>query len=149
NPDCQYRPCVFEHHRYDSSVTQNGRIRQALAYWCLNATKWHWNAERICQAAKELGCSAVELAPPDVWPEVKQYGLEMVLAHNGMPDPVFVRGLNNPRYRDEVIAVTKRTIDACVVAGVPNVIAFTGYKWIDVDDPSLGEIPRDQATENT
>jgi sugar phosphate isomerase/epimerase len=126
-----------------------GRIKQALAYWCLNATKWNWDAERVCRAAKELGCDAVELVPPDAWPVVRQHGLKMVLAHNGMPDPVFVKGLNNGRYRQEVIETTKRTIDECAAAGVPNVIAFTGYKWIDVDDPSRGEIPLWEATENT
>jgi sugar phosphate isomerase/epimerase len=130
-------------------VANNGRIKQALAYWCLNATRWNWDAGRICQAAKELGCGAVELAPPEVWPVVKQHGLQMVLAHNGMPNPVFVKGLNNPRYREEVIETTKRTIDDCAAGGVPNVIAFTGYKWIDVDDTGRGEIPLAEATENT
>jgi hydroxypyruvate isomerase len=73
----------------------------------------------------------------------------MVLAHNGMPDPVFVKGLNNPRYHEEVIAATKRSIDQCAEAGVPNVIAFTGYKWLDVNDPARGEIPREEGAANT
>ena len=24
----------------------NGRIKQTLPYWCLNATQWQWNIER-------------------------------------------------------------------------------------------------------
>ena len=64
----------------------------------------------------------------------------MPLAHNGMPDPPFVKGLNNPRFQPEVIARTKATIDQCVEAGVPNVIAFTGYKWRMPRIPR-GEIP--------
>jgi sugar phosphate isomerase/epimerase len=130
-------------------VANHGRIRQSLAYWCLNATQWNWDVERICAAAKELGVEAIELVPPEEWPLIRRHGLEMPLAHNGMPGAPFVRGLNNPQYRDEVIETTKRTIDECVKAGVPNVIAFTGYKWIDVDDPSRGEIPAEQGAELT
>jgi hydroxypyruvate isomerase len=33
-------------------------------------------------------------------------------------------------------------------AGVPNVIAFTGYRWRDADDPGSGEIPRGEARDN-
>ena len=127
----------------------NGRIKQSLAYWCLNGTSWNWDIERICETAVRLGCRSVELVPPELWPVVRRHGLEMALAHNGMPDPVFVKGLNNPRYQEEVIEATRRTIDQCAEAGVPNVIAFTGYKWIDVDDPSRGEIPLEEGAANT
>jgi hydroxypyruvate isomerase len=130
-------------------VANNGRIKQTLAYWCLNATSWKWDIERICKTAAALGCRSVELVPPELWPVVRSHGLEMALAHNGMPDPVFVKGLNNARYQDEVIETTKRSIDQCAEAGVPNVIAFTGYKWIDVDDPARGEISREDGARST
>lgn len=126
-----------------------GRIKQSLAYWCLNATHCQWDIRRVCETARELGCAGVELVPPEGWPVVKSYGLEMPLAHNGMPDPVFAKGLNNPRYQEEVIAVTRQMIDRCADHGIPNVIAFTGYKWNDADDPSSGEIPRDVGAANT
>src|SRR5207247_9988933 len=56
-------------------------------------------------------------------------------------EPVFVKGLKHPRHHEEVIARTKQAIDQCADGGVPNVIAFTGYKWIDAGDPQSGEIP--------
>jgi len=130
-------------------VVKNGRIKQSLAYWCLNATDWKWDIERICNTASALGCPAVELVPVELWPVVRKHGLQNALAHNGMPDPVFVKGLNNPRYRDEVIARTKQSIDQCADNGVHNVIAFTGYKWWDADDPESGEIPLEQGAANT
>ena len=123
----------------------NGRIRQSLAYWCLHDTGWQWDIHQICRTAVELGCQSVELAPPEEWATVRSYGLTMGLAHNGMPAPVFVKGLNNPRYQAEVIARTCETIDRCAAAGVPNVIAFTGYKWRDAEDAESGEIPRAEA----
>ena len=130
-------------------MVKNGRIKQSLAYWCLNATNWQWDIERICDTALDLGCPSVELVPFELWPAVRKRGLQNALAHNGMPDPVFAKGLNNPRYRDEVIARTKQAIDECADYGVPSVIAFTGYKWLDADDPESGEIPLEQGAGNT
>lgn len=126
-----------------------GNIKQSLAYWCLNGTHWNWDIDRICRTAKSLGCASVELAPPELWPVIRSYGLANAIALNGMPEPVFARGLNNPRYADEVIARTKAMIDQCADAGVPNVIAFTGYKWIDADNPESGEISLEHGAANT
>lgn len=120
---------------------KNGCIRQSLAYWCLNAPPWHWDIERICMTAVDLGCLSVELVPPESWPVVRKHGLTCALAHNGMPDPVFQKGLNNPRYHEEVIARTKSAIDQAAEFDIPNVIAFTGYKWRDAEDSTSGEIP--------
>jgi hydroxypyruvate isomerase len=130
-------------------VPLKGRIKQSLAYWCLNATHCQWDLRRVCETARDLGCAGVELVPPEGWETVRSYGLEMPLAHNGMPDPVFIRGLNNPRYQEEVIATTKKMIDLCAEYRVPNVIAFTGYQWRDVNDPGAGEIGREEGAANT
>jgi hydroxypyruvate isomerase len=61
-----------------------------------------------------------------------------------MPGAPFVKGLNNPRYHAEVIDATSRMIDDCHAAGFPAVIAFTGYKWKEAEDPKSGEISRDE-----
>jgi hydroxypyruvate isomerase len=128
-------------------VVRHGRIRQSLAYWCLNATEWKWDIHQICATAKELGCESVELVPPELWPVLRKYELKMGLAANGMPEPIFRKGLNNLRYHDEAITSTKIAIDMAADFGVPNVIAFTGYKWLDAEDPASGEIsPAEGAT---
>ena len=125
------------------------RIKQSLAYWCLNGTEWEWDIDRICRTAVELGFASVELAPPGLWPHIAGYGLQNALASNGMPDPVFARGLNNPKHHEEIFARTSEMIEQCADAGVPNVIAFTGYKWRDVDDPEGGEISQAEGAEST
>src|SRR6201993_3611647 len=128
---------------------KHGRIRQSLAYWCLNISPWNWDIERICATAVSLGCLSVELVPPKLWPTLRKHGLTCALAHNGMPDPVFQKGLNNPRYHDEVIARTRHAIDQAADFGVPNLIAFTGYKWRDAEDPTSGEIPLSEGAANS
>jgi sugar phosphate isomerase/epimerase len=130
-------------------MIQKMRIKQSLAYWCLNATSWKWDIDRICQTAKSLGCRSVELAPVELWPKIRSYDLNIAIAMNGMPDPVFAKGLNNPRYAEQVIATTKIAIDQCAEAQVPNVLAFTGHKWSDADDPESPEIPLAEGAANT
>jgi hydroxypyruvate isomerase len=130
-------------------AVKHGRIRHSLAYWCLNASPWQWDIEQICTAAVGLGCQSVELVPPELWPVVRKHGLTCAIALNGMPDPVFQKGLNNPRYHDEVIARTKQIIDQAADFGVPNVIAFTGYKWRDAQDTESGEISLAEGAANS
>jgi len=124
-------------------------IKQSLTYWCLNGTSWKWDIDRICQTAKSLGCQSVELAPPDLWPKIRSYGLDIAVAMNGMPDPVFAKGLNNPRYAEEVVATTKIAIDRCADEGVHSVLAFTGHKWTDAGDPESPEISFAEGAANT
>ena len=128
---------------------RKGRIKQSLAYWCLHDTQWQWDIDRFCATAVRLGCAGVELVPTELWPVVARYGLKNALAYNGMADPVFVKGLNNRRNHEEIFAHTKKEIERCADAGVPNVIAFTGYKWVDPFDPESGEIPAAEGAECT
>lgn len=108
-----------------------------------------WDLDTLCRVARELGCHGSELLGPEAWPTLRDYGLTCALAVNGMPDPPFKKGLNNIRYHEEVVALTRRRIEQCAAAGVPAVIAFTGFKWRDADDPSSGEITLDEGAANT
>ena len=130
------------------AVAVKGRIKQSLVFWCYNVAGDKWDLEKMCQVAKDLGCGSIELTSPDQWPTLKKHGLTCAIAPNGMPGAPFMKGFNNPRYHDEVIARTTETIDACAAAGVPAVIAFTGYKWRDADDPKSGEISLDEGAAN-
>jgi len=125
-----------------------GRIKQSIVYWCFNMTGDQWDLEKTCRVAKDLGCPSIELADPDTWPTLKKHGLICALAPNGMPGAPFMRGLNNPAYQPEVIERTSRMIEACAAAGFPSVIAFTGYKWRDAEDPASGEISADEGAAN-
>jgi hydroxypyruvate isomerase len=125
-----------------------GRIKQSLVYWCYNVMGDKWDIEKMCQIAKDLGCTSIELADPELWPTLKKHGLTCALAPNGMPGAPFMRGFNNPRYQEEVIARTSKMIDGCAEAGFPAVIAFTGYKWRDADDPKSGEISAAEGADN-
>ncbi|MBS0264578.1 MAG: TIM barrel protein [Planctomycetes bacterium] len=102
----------------------------------------------MCQVTRDLGVDAVEIVPPEDWPILKKYGLKCALSPNGMPGAPFVKGFNNPIYHDEVVARSIESIDATADAGFPNVIAFTGYKWRNAEDPSSGEISSEECIAN-
>ena len=72
--------------------------------------------KRAAKRQKRLSRAALFLAP-ELWPAIRRHGLEIAIAMNGMPDPVFARGLNNPRYQEEVIFRTRQAIDQCADAG--------------------------------
>jgi len=131
-----------------AGASMKGRIKQSLVYWCFNIAGDKWDIEKMCQVAKDLGVGSIELADPETWPTIKKHGLTCAIAPNGMPGAPFMKGFNNPRYHDEVIARTTAMIDACKAAGFPAVIAFTGYKWRDADDPKSGEISAAEAADN-
>ncbi|MDA0283820.1 MAG: TIM barrel protein [Planctomycetota bacterium] len=126
----------------------NGRIKQSVVFWCFNVAGDKWDIERTCLIAKNLGCQSVEICGPETWPTLKKHGLTCAIAPNGMPGAPFIKGLNNPDYHDEVITHTKKMIDDCSDAGFPSVIAFTGYKWRDAEDPTSGEIPLEEGMAN-
>jgi sugar phosphate isomerase/epimerase len=132
----------------EDKAVVNGRIKQSIVFWCFNTAGDKWDIDTACRHAKELGCVSVEIVDPLLWPVLKKYGLICAIAPNGMPGAPFMKGFNNPRYHDEVLTRTKKTIDACAEAGFPSVIGFTGYKWKDADDPKSGAIDRDEGAAN-
>lgn len=125
-----------------------GNVQHSVAFWCFNSAGEKWSLDKTCEVAKSLGCRSVELLGADQFATVKKHGLTCAIASNGMPGAPFTKGFNNPRYHEQVIESTKKAIDASAEAGIPAVIAFTGYKWLDADDPKSGEISRDDGAKN-
>jgi hydroxypyruvate isomerase len=128
-------------------AVHKGRIKQSIVYWCFNSAGEKWDVDTTCRVARELGCVSVEVVPPAEWGVLKKHGLICALAPNGMPGFAFMKGFNNPRYHDEVISRTKNAIDHCAEAKFPAVIAFTGYRWRDADNPKSGTISADEGFE--
>ena len=113
-------------------VVTNGRINQSVVQWCFAE---HWSVEETIQIAKQLGCGSVELISPEYYPLLKKYGMECAIGTIDLsPDPPFVKGMNNPKYQEQVFKATKDAIDACAEYGWKNVISFTGMREGIPDD---------------
>src|SRR5262245_9260708 len=107
-------------------AVKNGRIKQSIVYWCFEK---YWDMPQAIQGAKQLGCVSIELVAPKFFPLLKQEGLSCAIGSVDLsPDPPFVKGFNNPQYRDRVLKATRDAIDACAEHGFQNVICFTGMR---------------------
>ena len=123
-----------------------GRINQSIVQWCFAK---HWSVAQTAKIAVKLGCKSIELVAPKEWPTLKKHGLTCAIASIDMaPDPPFVKGFNNPKHWDQVVAATKKSIDAAAEFGCPNVIAFTGYKYRDALNPKSGAMSREEGAAN-
>jgi hydroxypyruvate isomerase len=124
-----------------------GRIKQSVVSWCFMARGEKWSAEKLCEAAKQVGIPSVELISPQHWPLLKKHGLTCAIASNGAPGG-FKKAFNNEKFHAETIEHTSKTIDLCADAGVPSVIAFFGFKWTNPDDPKSAVISPDDGFNN-
>lgn len=131
-----------------TKASTKGNIKQSIVFWCFNVAGEKWDVETTCKHAKALGCVSVELGDPADWPVLKKHGLVCAIAPNGMPGAPFMKGFNNPKYHEEVIARTTEVIDKCAEFGFPSVIAFTGFKFKTAEDPNSGAISLDEGFEN-
>lgn len=109
-------------------VVTNGRIQQSVVHWCFSP---YWDAPKLIQIAKTLGCKSVELISPKYFPLLKENGMECAIAS---VETGFPRGFNNPKYREQVVKATRDAIDACAEYGFKRVIAFTGMREDIPDD---------------
>ncbi len=109
-----------------------------------------WSLDRLCEVARELGCTSVELVTSRAELQViEKHGLTCALLGLDMaPDPPFVYGLNNPDHWPRVFQQTKAGIDAASDYGCPNMIAFTGFAARDPGDPQSGLIPPEEGADN-
>ena len=112
----------------------NNRISQSVAYWCF---KEHWDIEKMCQIAKQLGIKSIELLGIEgqdklkgYWDTLKTYDLVdgMHFCHG------FEKGMNNPENWDMCLKALRDGIDACAAYGFPNVLTFTGFRVPYVPD---------------
>lgn len=127
-------------------VKRKRRIRQSIVHWCFKSA---WSTEEMCVIAKKLECPSIELCPTSDWPTLKKHGLTCAIAGIDMgAGPPFVRGFNNPKFHDQVIEATRKSIDASAEFGTPCVISFTGFSAIDPDDKQSAHISRDDGIRN-
>ena len=121
--------CASMNKRARRGVTK-GRINQSIVRWCFEK---HWDLEKTCQVARQLGCKSIELVEPKDWPTLKKYGLVCALTASHM----FVKGMNNPEYQPICIEKMRKAIDVSSAAGFPSVITFTGFREDIPDDVGI------------
>ena len=113
---------------------RHGRIRQSIMGWTYNDRMKMLDLAKLCQ---EIGLVAMEGISPDLYPQVREMGLQISLGHGGHG---FAKGPCDPRYRQFTVDQLSESIEVAVKHEIEKVITFTGMKYegIDRDEAAQG-----------
>ena len=98
-----------------------GRLKQSVSRWCYGRIP----LDDLCQAAKSIGYSSVELLSEPDWATPKKHGLQCAMANGFGSIPV---GFNRPDNHDKLVADAERMIPLVAAAGIPNIVVFSGNR---------------------
>ena len=114
-------------------AVKNGRIKQSIVYWCFEK---HWDMAQAIEGRQAARLRQHRADRAQVLPAAQAgTGCRCAIGTIDMgPDPPFVKGFNNPKYRERVLKATRDAIDACAELGFKNVICFTGMREDIPDD---------------
>jgi hydroxypyruvate isomerase len=104
----------------DEAPKSKGNIKQSICRWCYGKIA----LPKLCEIAKALGYSSIELLmPPDI-KTVKEAGLTCAMI-GGASIP---NGLNRKEYHDRIVKELTERIDFAAAEGLPNVICMSGNR---------------------
>lgn len=99
-----------------------GRVRHSVCKWCYDSIP----LEELCQSAKEIGLTSIELLGPKDWPTLKKYGLTCAMPQGAGLG--IERGFNDPSLHDELIKSYIDIIPKVAEAGYSQIICFSGNR---------------------
>lgn len=99
-----------------------GVVNHSVCRWCYQSIP----LDDLCQAAKNIGLTSVELVGPVEWPTLKKYGLTSALPWGaGMG---ITKGFNDPQYHEALIKSYEEVIPNAAAAGFKQIICFSGNR---------------------
>lgn len=106
------------------------KLKQSVCRWCFSGMK----LEELCEAAKNIGLSSVELLDENEWGTPAKYNLVCAIG-NG---PTRIHdGYTKPDNHDKFTAALATLIPKAAELGVPNIIVFSGNRNNMPDDVGL------------
>ncbi|MBL7866358.1 MAG: hydroxypyruvate isomerase, partial [Cyclobacteriaceae bacterium] len=95
-------------------------INHSVCQWCYDDIP----LEKLCEAAKEIGISSIDLLRSDQWAVAARYGLTCAMAY---ASPIgLTRGFNDPDLHFTLLKDYAENIPKAADAGLKNVICFSG-----------------------
>jgi hydroxypyruvate isomerase len=98
-----------------------GRFKQSVSRWCYGRIP----LDDLCESAKAIGYSSVELLSEPDWATPKKHGLQCAMANGFGSIPVGFNRLDN---HDKLVADAERMIPLVAAAGIPNIVVFSGNR---------------------
>lgn len=102
--------------------TAKGNIRHAVCRWCYNDIP----LDKLCEAAKPMGITAIDLVGPKEWDVLKQHGLDSSMCNGAELN--LVDGWNDPKFHPQLIKNYTEMIPMVAKAGYRNLICFSGSR---------------------
>lgn len=96
-------------------------IKQSFAWWTFETDDV--KPEDLISAATDIGYQAIELAPIEIWPIAKDYGLEII---NAGAHPRIPKGLNRKENLSMIKAELEQSIELALEWGLHHLICFSG-----------------------
>lgn len=109
----------------NENVGQNrlkGNINHSVSRWCFDS----FDLETLCQEAKKIGISGIDLVGPKSWPTLKKYDLESTMCNGAEIN--LVDGFNDTQFHEKLIKNYSEMIPMVAKAGYKNLICFSGNK---------------------
>jgi hydroxypyruvate isomerase len=97
-----------------------GRVRHSVCKSCYPKA----SLDALCQAAKEIGITSVDLMPPPNWPTLRKYGLTCAMAK--VHEPNHPESWVRREEHDKLVGYFTDTIPQVAKAGIPNLICLSG-----------------------
>ena len=114
-----------------AEVKLKGRIHHSVCRWCYSKVP----LDELCQAAKSMGITSIDLTGPSEWPTLKKYGLTCAMANGaGMG---IGSGFNRVENHDKLVADYEKLLPKAAEAGMTNVICFSGNRGGQSDEQGL------------
>jgi hydroxypyruvate isomerase len=117
-------PLAFGQDGPQSKVQRKGHLKQGITRGVFAR---EMSMEDCCREAARLGVQGFDLAGPMDWPLLKKHGLTPSMYPLG-PGGTIQEALNRKENHDRLDKSLRAAIDESAVAGVPNVIAFSGNR---------------------
>ncbi len=98
------------------------KIKQSLAWWAL-ANKI--GTDKLIAESKRIGYEGVEMAPPELWPQITDGGLKIITmgGHQSLGD-----GLNRRENHDRIEREINANLELAVKWQIPALIVFSGNR---------------------
>ena len=106
-----------------NDITLKGNINHSVCSWTYNFIP----LEQLCQLAKKLGLSAIDLLAPKDWSILQKHGLTCSMCYTAGKISL-TEGWNNKDFHASLINDFKEAIPLVSKAGYKNLICFSGNR---------------------
>ena len=99
-----------------------GNINHSVCPWCYEGI----SLDELCNAAKSIGITAIDLVGPADWPTLKKYGLHSPMCNGAEIN--LVDGFNDKQFHTQLFKNYAEMIPQVAAAGYTNLICFSGNR---------------------